>query len=205
MRWEKRRACEVVEQREMERRGINTVMESERKGVRGGGAERWFLSNPLDTRSVWLHTGSERLVEGVQAGTERKDEGKAREICCSPLLLTEIKGGREDPETCMFFGWGWKKIEVRMLLQPNSAWDKPAKKKEKLKKSWKREKKKGQWRRNDGGAENVQRCWSLFSQAHMDLRVTTRCCQRGEAWGCTVGTQVMDVCLHKPLRDAREK
>lgn len=39
-RGEKRKACEVVEQRDVKRRGINTVMESESKAVRGGGAKR---------------------------------------------------------------------------------------------------------------------------------------------------------------------
>lgn len=43
------------------------------------------------------------------------------------------------------------------------------------------EKKRRDLERNDGGAENVQRYKSLFTPAHMDLRVTTRCCQRGEA------------------------
>lgn len=62
------------------------------------------------------------------------------------------------------------------------------------------EEKRGHLERNDGGAENQQRYKSLFTPTHMDLRVTTRCCQRGEA---RVATQVMDVCLHKLLRDAQ--
>lgn len=77
--------------------------------------------------------------------------------------------------------------------------------KEKLRTSCKRggEEKRGQLERNDGGAENEQRYKSLFTPTHMDLRVTTRCCQRAEARGCRVGSQVMDVCLHKLLRDAQ--
>lgn len=89
------------------------------------------LSNPLDTRSVWLRTGSERLrlVEGEQASRQRKrkDEGKAREqSCCSPLLLTEKRGGLGDPETCTFLVEGWLKKTrggggclSQLLLEPN--------------------------------------------------------------------------------------
>ena len=129
---EKRGACEVVGQWDEEEG--DKLMESERKGVRGGGAQRWFLSNPLDTRSVWLRTGSERLrlVEGVQAGTDRKDEGKTKEqICFSSLLLTENKG-LEDPETCTFLVEE-EDLRWRMTFEPFVAWAK-RRKEEKIEK-----------------------------------------------------------------------
>ncbi len=78
--------------------GINTVMESEWEGVRGGRSREMIpLSNPLDTRSVWLPTGSERETEAGggrkqrerererernQVGRKKQDEGERRKESC---------------------------------------------------------------------------------------------------------------------------
>lgn len=63
--------------------GINTVMESEWEGARGGRSREMIpRSNPLDTRSVWLPTGSERQRERDggrwRAHTERNQVGRKK-------------------------------------------------------------------------------------------------------------------------------
>lgn len=61
--------------------GINTVMESEWEGARGGRSTEMIpLSNPLDTRSVWLPTGSERESETEAGGgrTQRNQVGRSK-------------------------------------------------------------------------------------------------------------------------------
>lgn len=87
----------VLEQQEMKSRrrkrrgeGINSWRERERGGRSG---EMIPLSNPLDTRLVWLPTGSERETEAggrrEQRETEKpserekiQDEGKRRKEGC---------------------------------------------------------------------------------------------------------------------------
>lgn len=123
------------------------------------------LSNPLDTRSVWLRTGSETEAGWGSASRhrKRKDEGKTREqICFSSLLLTENRrtGGSRDLHV---FGWGRKRLKVE-----NDAWANCclSQKKEKLKTSCKRGKegtfRKKWWR----GGERAEIQIPVYSGSH---------------------------------------
>ena len=124
--------------------GINTVMESEWEGARGGRSREMIpLSNPLDTRSVWLPTGSERerrrQVEGAgrereKPSREEKNKMKGREerraASRKPRWQKrrEREGGREDKEDWRnqrllhgFRAEGRRRRRRRAMLQSSAA------------------------------------------------------------------------------------